>query len=369
MNIDIKAYATRGRDIKKQAFCWQEKNVFRLLQKVFKGSQLVRHYTLYTVLTHMDSDFTGKQVKHYTKTIAKYCGLPLAFIPKGLKTLQTMGIIKIIQERERGKYKGKSIVFTPDSMINDAVYLSYILKNPGKPDDTRRRRDKQPESRETTADREQNKPAPDETDTPKTPGLFPDYQEQETRKEPEPAPKKEGPGKNGYLIDDENNNNLMGWQDCIAYYKKLYRDELNRDLLFDGIQGKALKKILNTCRTKSQLKYYVQAVSDYTDLKKQFKLAPATLQSSQLLNQFLPSAEELADYKQHLPVIDKIIDLYTQKTGKEIKNDVMEARIIIPLYKKHGEKLYRIADQVLHESWIRKKPLFITFVEAIGERA
>ena len=64
----------------------------------------------------MDSDFNGKDIKFYTKTIKTYSGLCVNFIPGGLKWLEKAGVLKMEQEKEKGKFKGKRLIFTPQNI-------------------------------------------------------------------------------------------------------------------------------------------------------------------------------------------------------------------------------------------------------------
>lgn len=105
------------RSTRNQPFCWQEKKVFRLLRKHYSGSELVKLRCLYGAITEADSDFNSQDIKYYTKTIHSYSGLSKEWIPKGLKILQDeINIIKIVEERENGKFKGKRLIFTPENV-------------------------------------------------------------------------------------------------------------------------------------------------------------------------------------------------------------------------------------------------------------
>ena len=79
------------RSIRKQPFCWQEKEVFRMLRKQYKKNELVKMRCLYDTITEIDSDFNGQEIKYYTKTIHSYSGLSKDWIPQGLKKLEELG--------------------------------------------------------------------------------------------------------------------------------------------------------------------------------------------------------------------------------------------------------------------------------------
>lgn len=104
------------RSTRNQPFCWQEKKILRILRKIYDKSELVKLRNLYLTITEIDSDFNNKDIKYYTKTIHTYSGLSKEWIPTGLKKLQRLNIIQIIEEREKGKYKGKKLIFTPEKI-------------------------------------------------------------------------------------------------------------------------------------------------------------------------------------------------------------------------------------------------------------
>lgn len=104
------------RSTRKQPFCWQEKKILRIIRRQFKKNELSKLRNLYLTITEMDSDFNGKDIKFYTKTIGSYSGLARDWIPTGLNILEDLQIIKIVEERENGKFKGKKLIFTPDNI-------------------------------------------------------------------------------------------------------------------------------------------------------------------------------------------------------------------------------------------------------------
>ncbi|WP_339613343.1 hypothetical protein, partial [Fusobacterium varium] len=71
---------------------------------------------LYLTLTEIYSDFNGQDIKYYTETIAKYSGLSKGWIPKGLKILEELKVIELVEERSKGKFKGKKLIFTPENV-------------------------------------------------------------------------------------------------------------------------------------------------------------------------------------------------------------------------------------------------------------
>ena len=105
------------RSTRKQPFCWQEKKVLRFLRRNYKQAELIKLRNLYLTITEMDSDFNGQDIKFYTKTISSYSGLSKEWIPSGLKVLEKLQIIKIVEEKEKGKFKGKKLIFTPENII------------------------------------------------------------------------------------------------------------------------------------------------------------------------------------------------------------------------------------------------------------
>lgn len=105
------------RSIRNQPFCWQEKKINRKIRKIFsKKRNKVKMLLLYATLTEMDSDFNGKPIKYYTKTINTYSGLSKDFIPYGIRELEIMGVLEIIEDKDKGRFKGKRIRFTPDNI-------------------------------------------------------------------------------------------------------------------------------------------------------------------------------------------------------------------------------------------------------------
>ena len=106
------------RSTRNQPFCWQEKKVNRMIRrKTTNNSEKIKLLLLYATITEMDSDFNGKDIKYYTKTISTYSGLSKDFIPKGLKILEKLKVLVVKEEREKGKYKGKKLAFTPQKVI------------------------------------------------------------------------------------------------------------------------------------------------------------------------------------------------------------------------------------------------------------
>lgn len=110
-----------ARSTRNQPFCWQEKKILRLFRKLFTGNELSKFRNLYGAITEMDSDFNNQDIKFYTKTISTYSGLSEDWIPKGLKKLQELKIIEIVEDRVNGKFKGKRLIFTPENIEESIV--------------------------------------------------------------------------------------------------------------------------------------------------------------------------------------------------------------------------------------------------------
>ena len=104
------------RSTKNQPFCWQEKKILRLLRCQYEGKEHDKLRNLYLTLTEIYSDFNGQDIKYYTETIAKYSGLSKAWIPKGLKIFEDLKVIQLVEERSKGKFKGKRLIFTPENI-------------------------------------------------------------------------------------------------------------------------------------------------------------------------------------------------------------------------------------------------------------
>lgn len=97
------------RTTRNEPFCWQSKKALRLLRSTFKGAELVKMITLYQTLTMIYSDTLSSEIKHYTNTIASYSGLFEDFIPRGIKSLESLGIIKVEIVRKAGRFDEKVI--------------------------------------------------------------------------------------------------------------------------------------------------------------------------------------------------------------------------------------------------------------------
>ena len=104
------------RSTKNQPFCWQEKKILRLLRCRYEGKEHDKLRNLYLTLTEIYSDFNGKDIKYYTRTIIKYSSLSKDWIPKGLKIFENLKVIQLVEERNKGKFKGKRLIFTPENI-------------------------------------------------------------------------------------------------------------------------------------------------------------------------------------------------------------------------------------------------------------
>ena len=128
------------RNIKNQPFCWQEKKILRLLRdQYYGGKEHDKLRNLYLTLTEIYSDFNGQDIKYYTQTIARYSGLTKEWIPKGLKIFEKLKMVQLIEDRDKGKFKGKRLIFTPENIeeiknlpntekINDDNTVSEFLE-------------------------------------------------------------------------------------------------------------------------------------------------------------------------------------------------------------------------------------------------
>jgi len=125
------------RSTRNQPFCWQEKKVLRLLRKKFNKSELVKMKSLYLALTEIDSDFNGKPIKFYTKTISTYSGLSVKWIPKALQSLKQYEIIEMVEERDnKGHILSRKLIFTPEKLVekpNSGKTYIRIIPNMPKP--------------------------------------------------------------------------------------------------------------------------------------------------------------------------------------------------------------------------------------------
>lgn len=108
------------RSTRKQPFCWQEKKINRLIRKIYAddSAKKSKMLLLYQTLTEIDSDFNGKEISFFTKTISTYSWLSVRFIPSALEEFQDLKILKIIEKKEAGKFAWKDLIFTPDEVID-----------------------------------------------------------------------------------------------------------------------------------------------------------------------------------------------------------------------------------------------------------
>ena len=114
------------RNTKNQSFCWQEKKILRLLRCLYDGKEHDKLRNLYLTLTEIYSDFNGRDIKYYTQTIAKYSSLSKDWIPKGLKIFEKLKVIQLVEERSKGKFKGKRLIFTPENIIPDKTITEFL---------------------------------------------------------------------------------------------------------------------------------------------------------------------------------------------------------------------------------------------------
>ena len=114
------------RNTKNQPFCWQEKKILRLLRCQYDGKEHDKLRNLYLTLTEIYSDFNGRDIKYYTQTIAKYSSLSKDWIPKGLKIFEKLKVIQLVEERSKGKFKGKRLIFTPENIIPDKTITEFL---------------------------------------------------------------------------------------------------------------------------------------------------------------------------------------------------------------------------------------------------
>lgn len=97
------------RVFREHPFGYQDKVIFRHFAKVFSGRELSNFICLYTILTHLASDQNGQELRSYTSVIRKKTGLSRDFIPKGIKTLEEMGLVQTNEIRQSGKFSAKEI--------------------------------------------------------------------------------------------------------------------------------------------------------------------------------------------------------------------------------------------------------------------
>ena len=87
-----------------------------MLRCQYEGKEHDKLRNLYLTLTEIYSDFNGQDIKYYTQTIIKYSSLGKDWIPKGLKIFENLKVIQLVEERNKGKFKGKRLIFTPENI-------------------------------------------------------------------------------------------------------------------------------------------------------------------------------------------------------------------------------------------------------------
>ena len=92
----------------------------------YDGKEHDKLRNLYLTLTEIYSDFNGRDIKYYTQTIAKYSSLSKDWIPKGLKIFEKLKVIQLVEERSKGKFKGKRLIFTPENIIPDKTITEFL---------------------------------------------------------------------------------------------------------------------------------------------------------------------------------------------------------------------------------------------------
>ena len=99
----------KTRQFRKQPFCWQEKNVLRLLKRKYSKRKILSRRSVYLALTEIESDFGKSFIKNYTKTIATYAGIDRHLASQILKEFEKLGIVKMTILRKSGKFCGKVV--------------------------------------------------------------------------------------------------------------------------------------------------------------------------------------------------------------------------------------------------------------------
>jgi hypothetical protein len=144
------------RSTRNQPFCWQEKKVLRLLKEKFKGSKLGKLRNLYLTITQMDSDFNGKHINWYTKSLSTYSGLSVKWIPTGLKVFEELNIVKIVRNRDKyGRFQINELIFTPESVAKSKT-TDVPKPASGKPASGRTASGKLPSSEDSTSKEDSN---------------------------------------------------------------------------------------------------------------------------------------------------------------------------------------------------------------------
>ena len=84
----------------------------RLLRCHYEGKEHDKLRNLYLTLTEIYSDFNGMDIKYYTQIIVKYSSLSKDWIPKGLRIFEKLKVIQLVEERNKGRFIGKRLIFT-----------------------------------------------------------------------------------------------------------------------------------------------------------------------------------------------------------------------------------------------------------------
>jgi len=85
-----------ARDIKKtQAWCWQDKQVMRLIRENYKSKRLTTSVAIYQSLTELASNTGSDSFNAYLSQIARLAGKSTSTIKKYTKELVGLGVLKI----------------------------------------------------------------------------------------------------------------------------------------------------------------------------------------------------------------------------------------------------------------------------------
>ncbi|HRZ34010.1 MAG TPA: hypothetical protein P5548_03890 [Candidatus Moranbacteria bacterium] len=88
-------------------FCWQSKDILRLIQKKYKGQKLTSRTAVYTVLTQVASDSSADEYETWGVKVMEMAGVGYTTLRNIFNEFVDLKIIKRKQERTKKGTYGK----------------------------------------------------------------------------------------------------------------------------------------------------------------------------------------------------------------------------------------------------------------------
>lgn len=93
------------RVFRENPFCWQSKEILRLIQKNYNGQKLTSRVAVYTVLTQVASDNSAEEYETWGVKIMEMAGVGYTTLRTIFNEFEKLKIIKRKQERtKKGTY-------------------------------------------------------------------------------------------------------------------------------------------------------------------------------------------------------------------------------------------------------------------------